>query len=89
MEEEDDTMTVTVTNPSSEGTKGFYSPDEVTIEKNITDYSYQSIYDWHYTPSTGKVPLLVIPVVIPGNEHRVQKNTLDIIKTAFLVEMMN
>lgn len=83
MEEEDDTMTVTVTNPSSEGTKGFYSPDEVTIEKNITDYSYQSIYDWHYTPSTGKVPLLVIPVVIPGNEHRVQKNTLDIIKTAF------
>lgn len=83
MEEEDDTMTVTVTNPSSEGTKGFYSPDEVTIEKNITDYSYQSIYDWHFTPSTGKVPLLVIPVVIPGNEHRVQKNTLDIIKTAF------
>lgn len=83
MEEEDDTMTITVTNPSSVGTKGFYFPDEVTIEKNITDYSYQSIYDWHYTPSIGKVPLLVIPVVIPGNEHRVQKNTLDIIKTAF------
>lgn len=83
MEEEDDTMTVTVTNPSSEGSKGFYSPDEVTIEKNITDYSYQSIYDWHYTPSTGKVPLLVIPVVIPGNEHRVHDDTLDIIKTAF------
>lgn len=83
MEEEDDTMTVTVTNQLSEGTKDFYSPDEVTIEKNITDYSYQSIYDWHYTPSAGKVPLLVIPVVIPGNEHKVQKNTLDIIKTAF------
>ena len=55
MEEEDDTMTVTVTNSLSEGTKGFYSPDEVTIEKNITDYSYQSIYDWHYTPSTGYI----------------------------------
>lgn len=72
MEEEDDTMTVTVTNPSSEGTKGFYSPDEVTIERTlliIVINPYMIGITLHLLESSS----LVIPVVIPGNEHRVQK----------------
>ncbi len=82
----DDTdMTVTITNTKQEKTegKGYYSPDEVINEYNVDDYSKRNISSWKYTPSKGKVPLLVIPVITPGDEKLATANNWNLINKAF------
>ncbi len=78
-------MTVTITN-TEQGTtegKGYYSPDEVINEYNINDYSKKNIANWKFTPSTGKVPLLVIPVITPGDEKLATASNWNLINKAF------
>ena len=82
----DDTnsMTVTFTNSSSINTssKGYYSPDEINDLFYMEDFSNKNLYQ-HFTPSIGKVPLLVVPVVFPGYESQANQDNLDKISTAF------
>ena len=64
-------MKVTITNSnktaSATDDKGYYSPDEIS-SYNVTQYSQNNYYNSKYTPTTGEVPLLIVPVIIPGYE---------------------
>ena len=78
---DDDTVTINITNSTkSNSDKGYYSPDEVTVPKTIYDYGFQNAYNWHYTPTTGKVPILFVPVVIPGYENKATDANWQLIK---------
>lgn len=80
-------MTVTFTNPNkstSSSDKGYYSPDEIETN-SVSDYASSSYEKWKYTPSTGNVNLLVIPLVLPGdsvNDSDINNN-LSLINQAF------
>ncbi len=90
--DEDDTdMTVTIKNTAKEKTegKGYYSPDEVVNEYNIEDFSKKNFTNWKFTPSTGKVPLLVIPVITPGDEKLATADNWNLINKAFFGKSSN
>ncbi len=78
-------MTVSIKNEAQEETtgKGYYSPDEVINEYNIVDYSEKNAASFKYTPSTGKVPLLVIPIITPGDESKANEDNWNMINKAF------
>lgn len=79
-------MTVSFTNSTKtldEDDKGYYSPDEVTNFYNVNDYSKNNYFGWKFTPSTGDVPLLVIPVITPGDESKATSENLNLINQAF------
>jgi hypothetical protein len=68
-------MTVNITNPNKTNTdKGYYSPDEVNCDFNIQSYGKKSYENWVYTKSTGKTPLLIVPVKVPGSTLATQTN---------------
>ena len=66
-----------------EGDKGYYSSDEVTNAYNISTYSTRNASNSHYTPSTGEVPLLIVPIITPGDEALANQETWDMINKAF------
>ncbi len=79
-------MEVSFTNDSKEldeDDKGYYSPDEVSNEYNLEDYRSRNVYNWRYLPSTGDVPLLVIPVITPGDSAKATSQTWNNIFKAF------
>lgn len=90
-------MQVTVTNSNAdhiettenETVKSYYSPSEVTLGKTLSDYSQENYLDWHYTPSVGEVPLLVIPIVIPSYEEEANEDNMNLIKKAFTGDDLN
>lgn len=84
-EKDDTTMTVKITNTGLEKTegKGYYTPEEVINEYNIEDYSERNVANWKFTPSKGKVPLLVIPVITPGDEALATEENWNMINKAF------
>ncbi len=84
-ETDNEDMTVTITNTTQGKTegKGYYSPDEVINEYNVDDYSKRNIANWKYTPSKGKVPLLVIPIITPGDEKLATAENWNMINKAF------
>ncbi len=73
---DDTTMTVNIKNPNKESTsdKGYYSPEEVDCDYNIFSYGKNSATGWVTTPTTGKVPLLVIPIKVPGTTTATEEN---------------
>lgn len=80
-------MSVTFTNPNkvtSSSDKGYYSPDEIETN-SVSDYASSSYEKWKYTPSTGNVNLLVIPLVLPGDSVSDSdiNNNLSLINQAF------
>ncbi len=83
-EKDDTTMTMKITNTGlkTEG-KGYYTPEEVINEYNIEDYSEKNIANWKFTPAKGKVPLLVIPVITPGDEALATEENWNMIDKAF------
>lgn len=82
MEEEDTTLSLTIEN--SEKEEGVLTPDEVNISYNLNKYSNTNSYiAQRYAPSIGKVPLLIIPIVIPGYEELATKDNYEVIKKAF------
>lgn len=78
-------MTVNFTNSNDTDTsdKGYYSPSEVVNEYNISSYSKRNAYGWRFTPSTGEVPFLVIPIVTPGDESKATQTNYNLINKAF------
>lgn len=79
-------MTVTFTNNNVElatGDKGYYAPDEVVNEYNVADYSARNATYWRYTPTTGEVPLLVVPVKTPGSQSKATTENWNMINKAF------
>lgn len=86
METDTKKMKVSFTNSNKEldeGDKGYYSPDEVINKYNIADFSKRNFANWHYTPSTGEVPLLVIPIITPGDENKATEANWNLINKAF------
>lgn len=63
--------------------KGYYAATEVKNTYTISDYAKRNVYNWHYTPSLGEVPLLVIPVLTPGDEAKATSSNLSLIKKVF------
>lgn len=78
-------LTVEIKNTNSKNTegKGYYSPDEVINEYNIDDYSKKNVANWKFTPSKGEVPLLVIPIITPGDEKLATEHNWNMINKAF------
>lgn len=67
----------------TQSTKTLYTSDEVKLKYTRADYSQANIYNWHYMPSKGNVPLLVIPIVMPGYENDATNKTWERINTCF------
>jgi len=84
--QDDTTITLTIKNETV-GTTGktdeYYSPDQVVNNFTISDYGRNNYINWNYTPTTGDVPMLVVPVVVPGYESMATENNLDLIERAF------
>ena len=83
-----DTYEVSITKENSTKSedstdKGYYSPDEVDASFNIQSYGRNNVDNWVYTPSTGKVPFLVVPVIIPGYSGYDTADNLALIQKAF------
>lgn len=77
-------MTVSIQNPTKQNQdKGYYGPDEVENVFGLKELGRNNAYNWHYTPSIGKVPLLVVPVVVPGYEAQATEVIHNRIKKAF------
>lgn len=86
MEQDSKKMKVSFTNSNKEldeDDKGYYSPDEVINKYNIADFSKRNYANWHYTPSTGEVPLLVIPIITPGDSSKATEENWNLINKAF------
>jgi M6 family metalloprotease-like protein len=83
---DDTTITLKATN-SVTGTAGktdeYYSPDQISMPYTIADYGNKNVQNWHNTPQTGKVPLLIVPVVIPGDEASATEENYNLISKAF------
>lgn len=81
-------MTVTITNPNKKSAagdpaEGYYSPDQVDTSFGVKKYGENSYEGWDYTPSLGKTPLLVVPVVLPGYENQANETNWNQIKKVF------
>lgn len=77
-------MTVSFENTSKESSdKGYYSSDEVENTYNLSSIRNRNYYKWRYLPTKGDVPLLVIPILTPGDENKANETNLDKINTAF------
>lgn len=64
-------------------TKNFYSSDEVEVAYTAKQYGLNSYWNYHYMPSKGQIPLLVIPLVMPGYMNSVTSEMRDKIEKAF------
>lgn len=64
-------MSVTFTNENgkvvNDDDKGYFSPEEVETN-TMRDYANVSLEGWRYTPTKGNVNLLVVPIILPGDE---------------------
>lgn len=83
--EDNSKITVTFTNEKTKleaGDKGYYSPDELTLGATIADYA-SGTQSRHLTPAKGKVPLLVVPVVLPGDEANATDANWNLIQRSF------
>jgi len=81
--EEDKTLNIDISN-SSYSDSSVISPDEVEISYDLHTFSNKNLYTCQrYTPSRGEVPMLVIPVVIPGYEDLATKENYNVIEKTF------
>ncbi len=83
--EDTSSMKVTFANENvtlKDGDKGYYSPDEVTLGADNTDYA-AGTQSRNLTPAKGKVPLLVVPVVLPGDEANATDANWNLIQRSF------
>ena len=79
-------MKVTFTNNSKDldaNDKGYYEPSEVINAFNIEDYATYNAGLIKHTPTKGEVPLLVVPVITPGDENKATDSNKELIKKAF------
>lgn len=64
--EEGNSVTIEIV---SSRTDRIYSPDEVTVTETFNSIESKRQYNTQTLPSIGEVPLLVVPVLIPGYEE--------------------
>lgn len=79
-EDDERSVTIEISNPNSNlssSDKGYLTPDEINSPKNLFDYGQNNAQNWQYSPSTGDIPFLVIPFVVPDykNGSEVHENT--------------
>ena len=77
-------MTVHFTNENKETSadKGYYTPDEIKTN-SITTFNDMNCYNQRFTPSTGNVNMLIIPLILPGDtvtKEEEEKYRKDIVK---------
>ncbi len=70
-------------NDTGTNRKTLYGSDEVKLKYTRSDYSRHDVSGWHYRPSTGNIPLLVIPIVRDGYESQATDETWERINTCF------
>lgn len=76
-------ITFTDSKDTNSTDKGYYAPDEVELMADMSDLRERNAADWKYTPSTGDVPLLVIPVITPGDQGKATDENWEVINKAF------
>ena len=70
-------------NSNTTGDDNVYTPDEVTVYPTMSYFARNNAYNWRYTPSKGKVPILVIPTIIPGYSSLATESNHQLITKAF------
>lgn len=85
--DDDRTVTIQIQNKNKNNTdKGYLSPDEIATPKNLFDYGQNNAQNWQYSPGTGNVPFLIIPVVIPGYDSLATGDLWNTINNAFFAD---
>lgn len=85
--DDDRTVTIQIQNKNKNNTdKGYLSPDEISTPKNLFDYGQNNAQNWQYSPGTGNVPFLIIPVVIPGYDSLATGDLWNTINNAFFAD---
>ena len=85
--DDDRTVTIQIQNKNKTNTdKGYLSPDEIATPKNLFDYGQNNAQNWQYSPGTGNVPFLIIPVVIPGYDSLATGDLWNTINNAFFAD---
>lgn len=82
------TIKLTITNPNSAhttGTNNYIAPDDVDATKySIPNYYAKKNYEnWRYLPTTGKVPLLIVPVFFTDQTQYDTTANRDLMKKCF------
>lgn len=89
---EDDTITfdsdtstqkIKISYADDDSTTSYYTPSQIDNSFDIASYGEKSLSNERNTPSTGKVPLLVIPIIIPGYDSWVSLENWNLIYKAF------
>lgn len=76
-------MSVSFSNPSQSKGKAYYSPEEINLDFNLNSYCNKDCASFRQTPSLGEVPLLVVPVVLNGQEENATEENHKLIEKAF------
>lgn len=63
--------------------KGYYSTDEINDSYHIYDAGRKSYNNQHFLPSTGNVPLLIVPISLPGDDTSFTNDELQMIDDCF------
>lgn len=82
-EDDDANCTIRVSNLTKTNDKGYYSPSEVINAYNVNQFKERDSTHDQILPSIGEVPLLVVPIVTPGDESKVTTSNKELIKKAF------
>ncbi len=80
-------VTIEIKNKNKSNTdKGYLEPSEIASPKNLFDYGQNNAQNWQYSPATGNVPFLIIPVVIPGYDKLATGELWNTINNAFFAD---
>lgn len=82
-EEDNRTVTISIDSQKTANGKGYLEPSEINDLDGFYAYGQNNAQNWQYSPSTGDVPFLVIPLVIPGYDSLATSELLDTINKAF------
>ena len=75
-DDSEDSLNLTITRDSTNSSisklelnndKGYFTPEEIETTYGLHDYIYRT----YACPSTGKVPLVIVPVVFPNSERAI------------------
>lgn len=86
MPESKHTSTIEFTSTMAENSyteKGYYEPSEINDSYHAYDIGRKSYNNQHFLPSTGNVPLLIVPVSLPGDNTSFTNDELDMINGCF------
>ena len=86
-EEDEREVTIEIKNENKNNLdKGYLSPEEIARPKNLFDYGQNNAQNWQYSPGSGNVPFLIIPLVIPGYDYLATGELWNTINNAFFAD---